>query len=572
MNRTGWQRLAAFGGLVAALLLTMPAVVSAHAVLVEAFPAKHDELEEPPTHIRLLFNEPVTADFNPVAVYNYRGERVDKGNGRVSHGNARLVVADLPELPDGLYSVTYRVTSADGHLVTDTYAFTIGEPLGAVVTDEPPAVPQVPAAVGLTHGLTQAAALALAGLTSFFVLVWRPLARTAGSLAGDAAVTVRALGWLALLLAASGLAELAIYAVRASGESLSIGLLGHALMYARAGRFFWMRSLLGGLAAVLATVAARTDGAANRHTSRRIAPASGHVLWWAAVAAGLVMLVALSRQSHAAATARQLPVLADWLHMAGISPWVGGLLGFVRLSSGRRRVALPQGAEGSAAPVARVPLALAVPRFTRVAVVSVAVMGLTGTYGALLHVPDGSALVTTGYGRTLLLKLALLVPVLLLGAINMFRRGNGPFRRLVGVELALIVAIVGVTGFLSSMPPAEAEAGLTAGPYTATQSVGDVQVTLHIDPAKYGYNEGVVTLADSAGNPVTDASVGLRLSMPGHDMGPQNPEAVELEPGRYVVEQIVFGMGGPWDVEVAILTARGRELRTTFRLRVPTPL
>lgn len=562
------RRLLAIAGLTAAIvvgwLVTAPASAFAHAVLVESVPARNDELPEPPRQIRLLFNEPVTADFNPVAVFDYRGERVDKRNGRVSHGNVRLVVADLPDLPVGMYTVTYRVTSADGHLVTDTFAFSIGTALPGTTgaESEPATVPRIPPAVGLTHGLTQAAALGLAGLAVFFGLIWRPATASSGvSAAEDAVRARRALAVLALFLAASGLAELALYAVRASGEPLSAGLLWHALTETRAGRLFVARAGLGALTAVLATVGARLDRTAERRA------VTGTMFWAAAAVTGLLMLALLSRQSHAAATGRNLPLLADWLHMAAIAPWAGGLLGFVLLLPRHARL------ERTAAPTAgNVSVADIVGRFSRLAIVSVAVMGLTGLYAALLHVPDRQALVTTGYGRTLLLKLALLAPVLVLGLVNLLRRGRGRFRRLVAWELGLVATIVLVTGFLSSMPPAEAEAGLTAGPFAATQTVDGVNVTLEITPARYGYNEGVVTLTASDGSPLTDASVGLRLSMPGHEMGPQNPEAVEQGDGRYIVEQIVFGMGGPWDVEVAILTARGRELRTTFRLRVPTPL
>lgn len=540
------------------LLVLAPVPAAAHAVLVEAAPARNEVLPEPPAQIRLLFNEPVTADFNPIAVYNSRGERVDRGNGRVTHGNLRLVVADLPALPDGLYSVTYRVTSADGHVVSDTFAFTVGPPLASSTDkDEAAKVPRVPPAVGLTRGVMQAAALGLAGLTAFYVAVWpRSRSHTDGTDGDHAERVVRWLWGLALLLAASSLLDLAIYAVRASGEPLSAGLLWTALSRARAGRFFWARLGLSLLTAVCAQAAT----ALMQRGAHAAAGKRGRLLWWAALALGLLTLMPLTGQSHAAATGRSMPLLADWLHMAAIAPWAGGLLGFVVLWPRR-----PGGRSG-------VPLSAVVSRFSRLAIVSVLVMGLTGLYAALLHVPDWNALLTTGYGRTLVLKLALLMPVLALGAVNLIRQGRGPFRRLVAAELLLVIAIVAVTGFLSSMPPAEAEAGLTAGPFSATQKVGEVSVTLHIDPAKYGYNKGIVTLTDAAGAPVTGASVGLRLSMPGHDMGPQNPEAVEQAPGEYVIEQIVFGMAGPWDVEVAILTAGGRELRTTFRLRVPTPL
>ena len=51
---------------------------------------------------------------------------------------------------------------------------------------------------------------------------------------------------------------------------------------------------------------------------------------WAAFGVTLLLLFTLSLTSHSAAEPQPLlPVLADWLHLAAVSLWIGGLVFFV---------------------------------------------------------------------------------------------------------------------------------------------------------------------------------------------------------------------------------------------------
>ena len=65
--------------------------------------------------------------------------------------------------------------------------------------------------------------------------------------------------------------------------------------------------------------------------------------------------------------------------------------------------------------------------------------------------------IDTPYGRALSLKQGLLIFLLVLGAQNLKLRGREPFGTLVRIELALAIAIFVATGFLTSLPPANAD-------------------------------------------------------------------------------------------------------------------
>lgn len=110
-----------------------------------------------------------------------------------------------------------------------------------------------------------------------------------------------------------------------------------------------------------------------------------------------------------AGDARWLTVLADTLHVWAVGGWIGGLAVVLLLDRSARR----GGGEGL--------LVELVPRFSPFAMVCVGALLLTGTVGSWVHLDDPGALLSTSYGRLLLLKLGLVAIVLLLGAIN-YRR------------------------------------------------------------------------------------------------------------------------------------------------------
>ena len=76
----------------------------------------------------LRFDEPVEVAFGAVRVYDAAGERVDRGPARAPGRprRRRWPCACAPALPDGVYTATYRVVSADSHPVTGGFVFSVG--------------------------------------------------------------------------------------------------------------------------------------------------------------------------------------------------------------------------------------------------------------------------------------------------------------------------------------------------------------------------------------------------------------------------------------------------------------
>ena len=103
-----------------------------------------------------------------------------------------------------------------------------------------------------------------------------------------------------------------------------------------------------------------------------------------------------------------LAVAVDWAHAVAASAWTGGLIA----------LALVAGQRG--APWSRESLAAVVPRFSRLAGLSLLAVVVTGSYTAWTQLGGVSRLWTTMYGRVLIAKLLIVAVLVWLGAVNRY--------------------------------------------------------------------------------------------------------------------------------------------------------
>lgn len=142
-------RVAGAGVFTLAMLLTpvaTPGVAAAHAVLVSTDPARGAEVSRGPERVSATFNEQLQTSFAAMTVVGPDGHLWSTGETEV-HG-AIAGVAVRPLGPTGTYTVNYRVTSADGHVVSGSWPFQLtvagtGEP-GPAVSDRGAVAPPLP--------------------------------------------------------------------------------------------------------------------------------------------------------------------------------------------------------------------------------------------------------------------------------------------------------------------------------------------------------------------------------------------------------------------------------------------
>lgn len=139
---------------------------SAHTSLVSANPAEKSIVAEAPLAISLMFNEDLLllGDKNPnqVDVVDEAGMKVS-GEATV---NGPIISAPLTIENPGRYNVSYRVASADGHIVTGEYHFTVASP-EVINTAEEPAEDGSNLLIRVIWGLLIISAIGLVALLRF---------------------------------------------------------------------------------------------------------------------------------------------------------------------------------------------------------------------------------------------------------------------------------------------------------------------------------------------------------------------------------------------------------------------
>ena len=544
------------------------AMVQGHAFLEQSDPAANAVIPEVPREVRLWFTEPLEPAYSRAELFDAQGQKIATEPSRLGADRNELVLPLPPELPRGTYTVQWRnVSAADGHPQAGFFSFTVGTLADAQVPAPPPPLP-----IGFVPSWFEAAVrwLALLGLSGMLgaVACWiwvvtPSLTSLDGGTRELVARAVRRVALVSLSCAVLGsLVGLGVHAWNAEGR-LSLAAVVSVLSGSRFGLIWVARALLlGGLGW---TLASRASWIGPIRTGRTV------------VLFGLGLAVALSYAmvSHAAAqpVGRPAAVAADWLHLIAASVWVGGVL---TLAAGLFLVRRGEAEQWRAVYTS------AIPRFSTLAIASVAVLALTGIYGAWLHVGNLEALRGTDYGRALLVKLALVLLLLELGAINLLvigprmrRSAEGPrhFRSTVVAEVALGLAVLLVAGLMTSLPPARDALAAQAGRTYFHLIEGDVHVSLTISPGSVGFNRYTVDLALAGQDVSPETAVLLRVVPP---VSLEGVREIELSPHpdaggqqvRYEARGNELSVVGRWQLELIVRRPGHEDWRAKLSLEV----
>jgi copper transport protein len=423
--------------LAALMLALIPAIASAHAVLLRATPSSSQTLAQSPQQVQLLFSEPLDPVFSHVQVQNSAGQPVDLGDSHVDPDDERLLAVSLPPgLPNGVYTVDWRSLSAiDVHPDEGQFPLFVGVPVTSqAVVSSTYANTATPETTFARWWFYVAASL-FGGVLATWKLVVLPLLDE-GDTYQRAPLHRRAF----LLIVAGGVLLLIgtlFSAVAQAASAANVPLtqaigqpLADLLLRGRFASIWWPRIGLevAGLALI---VFGGIDGLAAE----------------CALATLPAVLLTSALTSHGAA----LPggaasgIAIDWLHIVGATAWVGGLMALA--------VFLPLLRTDSSSPPL-LPRLLA--RFARLALAASLVVLLSGVLQSALEVGTWAGLVSTAYGQLVLIKVTLFVAMLGLAGFNEWRARRSRMvglRRGVGVELALGVVVFGVAAVLSGTPP-----------------------------------------------------------------------------------------------------------------------
>jgi copper transport protein len=506
-------------GLVLAMLLWLwlASAAAAHASLTATEPQDVAVVDAPPARYALTFNEPVS----PISLQLIRPDGTSLPLDKFVLRDRTLEIDAPTDLKRGTHVLSWRVISEDGHPVGGSVVFSIGEASAA-----PPPVPelvdwQVRGGLWLTK-LALYVGLFI-GIGGVFAFSW---------LASGARVGTR------LVATALGIGLV--------GTIASAGFQGLDTLGAPASRFFDPVIWSAGMGTSFGRTVIVMIGAIVLSGLALFARA-GVLARWLSVVGLLAGAVALSLSGHASAAEPQwLTRPSVFLHASTIAIWTGALL---PLGLGLR--------VGDAGSVT------ALRRFSAYIPYAVAVLVVSGIALAIIQVQAPSALLDTAYGNVFLVKLALLVLLFGLAAINRWRltrpseAGDGQaVRRLVrsiAVETAVVLMVLAVVACWRFTPPPRALAIAAAQPASTHIHTEKAMADLTVMPGRAGPVTVSAIIMTGDFGPLDAKEVSFVFSNPAAGIEPIKRKAMKPGDGSWQASDLVLPLPGTWNVRVDIL-------------------
>jgi len=549
--------------------IAMTTAALAHANLLRSEPADKAVLAVAPRQMRLWFSEAINTDLSSIRVVDINSRAVQLAGVHRSLTEQGLVIVDLPDLAPGLYSAIYKVLSEDdGHLTQGQFVFGVGNQVNAssMSTAANTASVVSPSEVFL-RWLSFCLLAALMGAVTIarFVLVPVEQANNVGT--AIRAARRRVLGWAVWC---SGLAWVAGMGVLLWQAMAVTGALSGAwqLLRTRWGLLWLIRQ------SILMVLFAGTFFL-HRARLRNDKP-----IWLMTAWLCLVLALVEALNSHAAAllTDTTLAVGADALHLLAASLWIGGLLALIvglLPQIARDRQNLDSIVRAGWGP------------FSRLALVSVCVLAITGLYSMARQVASIDALITTLYGQVLLTKVALMLVVGAIGLLNsmllhprlvaplaqLLHRPSGwtplalnRLPTLVVIEAGLGLIVLLATGLITSSSPARGPefAPVDATAFTpVSQPANDLIITFSASPNRPGQNFISVNVYNTRRPaPAPIEHLQLQLVSPADPKNPITLDPDSLGDGRYQVGGDFLNAAGAWHVSVRV-SRNGLPVATT---------
>jgi copper transport protein len=445
-----------------AIGLVIPGAASAHAYLIRTSPAASGVLNGPPRSVSLTYDEAVEPRFAIISVTNVDGHQETTGPVHRSPSDPDTLVVGLhPHLPEGWYLIYWRAISVDGHPVQGAFTYAVGPNPGPAPKFAVPSISGGATAPNLliTRWVMFLSVMVAIGLFAFRFLLARALPRRVPE------TGLRALSVAFVVTSVIGVLAIPVYLDFAiAGDSLrsvfDLSALVPLFRVTAFGRGYVDMMLCFALFCVASWIALLVER--PEHERRSLAELFAQTGALLAAAATLVFPGAVG---HAGQTSpRGLSVPVDWLHLISGSLWLGGLVGLLVLWStvgaGRRVAAL----------------SLVVPRFSALALASVALLLTTGTIATIDHMPALDALWDTGYGVAILVKIGILLSAMALASGNLLR--TRPRLIAAGADAG---AGAGVDTRAGAVLGADVEVGAGVDTGAAVDLGADVEVGARVD-------------------------------------------------------------------------------------------
>lgn len=527
-------RLALLVGVVLCLALSSIGTAWAHAQLLSTVPAENAVLETAPSQVTLTFNEPVS--LLALKLIGPDGNSSDLAGSAA--GGGRVTVQLPSDIASGTHVLSWRVVSADGHPIGSSLVFSIGHVTGAAAVGvEEPAV-----AIALWSGK-------VLFFVSLFIGIGGAIFSVVAPLPPGARRVAKALSVLGILLVPATLGLQGLDALaRPLAAAFDVDTWSVAL------------STSYGFTAIVAGVAFLAAYGALSMPRARMAPALG-------LFAGALAALSLALSGHAGAAAPQwLTRPAVFLHVGGILFWVGALLPLWLLLRDPTETAYR-----------------ALASFSRGIPYAVAPVVLSGITLAFIQMGGTGSHWLSPYGFILAAKLGLLVGLFALALWNR-RRLTAPalagdaaarrrLRQFIGLEIAMVIAILGLVAGWRFTPPPRALAlapapSVTAEPLLVHLMDASTMAMVTISPGQAGPAAVDIAITDIQGTPKDAQSVAVTISSPSLGIEPIKRDAIQSDDG-WVVKGLTIPVAGAWQIELEVRVSRFELAKLQTEIAIP---
>lgn len=533
-------------------ILLVPTNTSAHAYIIKSTPMENETLNKPPALVSMEFNEAIQPKFDSLTVIDSLGQRVDGNTTHINKENPNIIETDVKSnLPNGAYTIQWKVVSADGHPVQGTIPFRIGT--GTANSDsQVHTMGYIPQAdMIIERGLLYTGFSLFLGVMLFHLVLYRK-----NDYSEKTQSRSKKIIWFSVLAITCSLLwnlplQAKIYGNVPWSQSFHLSLWKETLSVPTFG-YVWITQVILLLLFAVATYLAIKYGSFSSIKA-----------WIVPILIFTGLLVTKTLNGHAMASKyKEIAVFMDFLHLSAASLWVGGLSAIVFL--------LPTSVKESH----KKDWALywdAIRRFSPWAMTAVAIIFFTGIFSSTIFIPDIRKLFDTRYGQVLAIKIILFIIMGIFGLVHLVK---GKLRRekgiglTAGTEFSIGIIILLIAGILSNLatPPLP-----TPVPLNETKQVNGYDITLHISPNAVGANTFDIDIKDKNGQPVTNlAQLTITAYSLDMEMGRNTVRVPMVSPGKFEVQGMQLNMEGRWRITVHGLTSSLDDFTLDFDTQVST--
>jgi len=542
-----------FRKIIGLLLATLPVAfliiavgspaASAHAVLESSTPLDGSRLATIPARVTLRFDEPVRIIDGGTKVISTAGGRADTGKPEAGDGGRSVIIsldAGLRSKP-ATYLVSYRIVSADSHIVVGSIRFGVAQ---NPTTVEQPAQagagpPGVISAIGT--GLAYAGMVGSVGCLAVAFLVWPSALRSTRLrpvIIGGPVLIM--LGTIAQLAAATPAADGTGWAGMLQPQNVPFTLIDPE------GRLLGVQFTLA--AAMLPLGYAIRPSRAEPDGDRTLQ------VCWGLASVALIGTMAASGHGFAG-SGRWFAWPATAVHLTAMAIWIGGVIDLLLVIRPRLRT-LPRTA-------GRI-----VDRWSRLAFAAIAALVLSGELLAWRQIQPIEALWRTPYGITLLIKLGLAAIAVIIGwtgsRVAARRRDETRTGRVVIMEIVIMALVVAAATVLSATPAAKDQYGPPAR--LAAPFAGD-QLKITIAGTRRGTQQITVRPVDRSGSPMPIRALTGQLSSADNGVAAVDVR-FRAESDHWQSQDATAPLPGLWQLSLTVSPASGPSYVTEVAYRV----